>query len=284
MRTPRVVAVAAGLSLLAVFGYWVGNQWDPELPISDAACTVEADQRVRLDFDQMANAATITATGVRLEMPERAIVVALATAFQESKLRNLPHLGTRNDHDSIGLFQQRPSQGWGSEDELRDPRFAAERFYVALREVSGWEEMRVTDAAQRVQRSAYPEAYQQWEPDATVLTTALLGQAGGAVTCRGGGTSPARGTGAVAAVTGGLSRDWGDQVLVEAAGDASVRVVAADPAAGWRYAHWLVSHADELGVTLVHFDDLAWRASAGTWEAAGDTRDHVHVEVTTSLR
>jgi hypothetical protein len=124
-----VVTVVVVLGLVAGFGFWLANRWEsPQLPAFGPDCTVEADGRVGLDRDQMANAATITAVGVRLGMPDRAMVVALATAFQESKLRNLPHLGVNNDHDSIGLFQQRPSQGWGTEEEIADPRYASEQF------------------------------------------------------------------------------------------------------------------------------------------------------------
>src|SRR4051794_32022458 len=127
----------------------------------------------------MANAATITAVGVRRSMPERAVVIALATALQESKLENRED----GDRDSLGLFQQRPSQGWGTADKIQDPRYAADRFYSALKRVKGWKSMRVTDAAQRVQRSAYPDAYERWADDAAVLTRALTGRATGAVAC-----------------------------------------------------------------------------------------------------
>ena len=185
MRAGKVVTVVAVLGLVAGFGYWLGNRWERvPLPSFGSGCTVEASggDQVNLEIEQMANAATITAVGVRLEMPDRAVTVALATALQESKLRNLPHLGDGNDHDSVGLFQQRPSQGWGDAAEIAEPWYAAERFYLALRGVEGWEEMRVTDAAQRVQRSAFPEAYEKWTDQADVLAAGLLGQAGGAVT------------------------------------------------------------------------------------------------------
>ena len=145
----------------------------------------------------MANAATIAAIGVQRGMPERAVVVALATAYQESKLRNLAD----GDRDSVGLFQQRPSQGWGTPAQIRDPRYAANRFYAALKKVSGWEKMRVTDAAQRVQRSAFPEAYQKWADESEVLSRALLGDATGAVACTVGATPAMHGAAAAAQLT-----------------------------------------------------------------------------------
>jgi hypothetical protein len=278
----RTITVVTALTLVALFGYAVSLSRPglPELPqlTLDADCVVEADGEVRLDRDQMANAATITATAVRLEMPERAAVVALATALQESKLRNLPHLGAHNDHDSIGLFQQRPSQGWGSEEQVSDPRYAAELFYRALAGVDGWEGMRLTDAAQRVQRSAFPEAYQKWAADATVLATALLGRAGGAVACRVDGepVAPAAAT----AVRDELIQDWGRVAVTAGADDTWLQVAAGDPQVGWRYAHWLVSHAGALGLMRVHFGNLEWHAGSGIWQAAATVVDHVRGELT----
>jgi hypothetical protein len=277
----RTVSVLAALALIAGLAYYAGRRWDPPAlsTLLSGECVVDAeDERVRLDPEQMANAATVTAVGVRMGMPDRAVVVALATAFQESKLRNLPHLGLRNDHDSLGLFQQRPSQGWGTEEQVRDPRYAAERFYQALREVPGWQEMRVTDAAQRVQRSAFPEAYQQWADDASVLATALLGRAGGAVSCQF-QELPAVPVGdVVGALWEHLRDDWGTapEALVDETG---LSVIADGPVAGWRYAHWLVSHAGSFGVATVHFDDLVWSTSSGGWEQAGEARDDVRAEV-----
>ncbi len=123
------------------------------------------------DRDQTANAAVIVAVGTELKVPPRGWVIALATAMQESTLRNLPG----GDRDSVGLFQQRPSQGWGTPAQLRDPRHAAGKFYQALLAVDGWQAMALTDAAQAVQRSAYPGAYAKWEDDAIALVRVLTG-------------------------------------------------------------------------------------------------------------
>lgn len=128
--------------------------------------------------EQISNARIIQATGVAMRVPPRGQVVALATALQESGLRNLAY----GDRDSLGLFQQRPSQGWGTAEQVRDPVHASRRFYQALLEVDGWESMTVAQAAQAVQRSAYPDAYAKWEPLATALQKAIartLPQGGG---------------------------------------------------------------------------------------------------------
>jgi cell wall-associated NlpC family hydrolase len=129
--------------------------------------------------EQVPNAKNIQATGVAMNIPARGQIVALATALQESGLRNL----TYGDRDSLGLFQQRPSQGWGTANEILDPVHSSTKFYEALKKVSGWQSLSVTQAAQAVQRSGFPEAYAKWEPLATALQKAiepLLSKAGGA--------------------------------------------------------------------------------------------------------
>ncbi|MFD7130562.1 C40 family peptidase [Streptomyces sp. NPDC059894] len=155
--------------------------------------------------EQVPNAKTIQATGVAMSIPARGQVVALATALQESGLRNL----TYGDRDSLGLFQQRPSQGWGTADQILDPVHASTKFYEGLQKVSGWQSLSIAQAAQAVQRSAYPEAYAKWEPLATALQKAiepLLPKADD------GSSSPSRsgssGTGAASlSAAGGCSAD-----------------------------------------------------------------------------
>ncbi|MGW3607589.1 hypothetical protein [Micromonospora sp. NPDC005161] len=137
-----------------------------------------------LDQAQMDNAKIIVDVGLEMKMPRRALVVALATAMQESNLYNLasdvlpesaqyPNQGSGFDHDSVGLFQQRPSSGWGTVAELMRPSYAARAFYEALNEIPGWQDMSVTAAAQAVQISAFPDAYAQHEERATTVAAAL---------------------------------------------------------------------------------------------------------------
>ncbi|MBB4984180.1 C40 family peptidase [Streptomyces nymphaeiformis] len=122
-----------------------------------------------LPTEQIPHAQTIVATGISLDVPEKGQIIALATAMQESRLRNLNY----GDRDSLGLFQQRPSQGWGTAQQIRDPVYASERFYKALLAVDGWQQMTVAQAAQAVQKSGFPDAYAQWEPLATALQKAI---------------------------------------------------------------------------------------------------------------
>lgn len=121
------------------------------------------------DTDQLNIALTIIQVGVTKGVGSWGQTIALAVAMQESGLRNLPYLGANNDHDSIGVFQQRPSQGWGTPEQLADPAYQASKFYDKLNTISGWQTMQLTEAAQAVQVSAYPDAYAKWTPDAIAL-------------------------------------------------------------------------------------------------------------------
>jgi hypothetical protein len=272
------------LVLVAAFGVYLGSRdfTAPTLRLPEPTrdCTVDAGDAgdpVRLDADQMANAATIAAIGARRKVSERGVVVALATAMQESKLENLTH----GDRDSLGLFQQRPSQGWGTPQQIQDPRYAARKFYESLAKVRGWEELRVTEAAQRVQRSAYPEAYEKWADDAAVLAAALLGRATGAVACTVQGKPVITGAAAAVALTKGLVGDWGRLETIAAGDLPGFAVPAPDAQSGWRYAHWLVSHATGNGVKRVAFGGLQWSADEGSWSRieGGGGGDRVVAEV-----
>ncbi|MER6593776.1 hypothetical protein ABT214_18360 [Micromonospora purpureochromogenes] len=125
--------------------------------------------RITLDSEQTKNVKAMIAATKKSHMDERAAVISIATALQESKLENLGHLGARNDHDSQGLFQQRPSSGWGTVEQITDPEYATMAFLKGLKQVDGWQDMPLTEAAQTVQVSAYPDAYAQWERQAADL-------------------------------------------------------------------------------------------------------------------
>ncbi|GAA1025847.1 hypothetical protein GCM10009557_01390 [Virgisporangium ochraceum] len=124
-----------------------------------------------LTAEQTSNAAAIVAVGARMRVPVRGWVIAVATARQESGLISL----SSGDRDSVGLFQQRPSQGWGTPAQLLDPDYAATRFYEALLRVPDWQTLPLTEAAQAVQGSAYPDAYADDEQPATAIVTAYTG-------------------------------------------------------------------------------------------------------------
>ena len=167
-----LVAVAIGATVLVK----LVTQGGP----GATGCRVSAGSTsYRLDPEQAANATTVAAVGKRLGLPDHAVTIALAAALQESKLRNLDH----GDLDSLGIFQQRPSQGWGTASQVMVPRYAAAAFYGRLAIVAGWQDMAVTDAAQAVQRSAGPDAYARWEPEARLLAQAVTGEVAAGLSC-----------------------------------------------------------------------------------------------------
>ena len=198
--------------------------------------------------EQAQNASIIAAVAIRLGLPDHAASIALATSLQESGLRNLPS----GDRDSVGLFQQRPSEGWGTRTQILDPVYAATAFYTQLQKTPGWQTMAVTDAAQAVQRSASPDAYAQWETEARSLAVALTGEASAAMSCRltsFAGAAPAAGALQTAATT-----ELGGPIE---------GTFAAKP--GWEVAGWLVGHAWEYHIARITFGGATWTASAGAW-------------------
>ena len=178
-----VVVLAAGL--LAVGQFTGGGQQG-----ADTACDAGSGAPARgtpttsadLDPVQRQTAATIIGVAKGMAAPPRAWVVALATAMQESQMGTVG-MDVAVDHDSLGVFQQRPSQGWGSPTEVRDPVYSTRTFLTRLLAVPGWESMPVTRAAQTVQRSAFPLAYAKWEPLAQSLVTDLAGVTGAIREC-----------------------------------------------------------------------------------------------------
>ncbi|MFI0793107.1 hypothetical protein ACH4OY_10455 [Micromonospora rubida] len=128
-----------------------------------------AQSRIDLGDEQTANVKAIVAATKKAGLDERAAVISIGTSLQESKLENLGHLGDSNDHDSLGLFQQRPTSGWGTPEQITDPEYSTLAFLKGLKQVDGWQDMPLTEAAQTVQVSAYPDAYAQWEQQAADL-------------------------------------------------------------------------------------------------------------------
>ncbi|MDT3397793.1 hypothetical protein RKE29_14265 [Streptomyces sp. B1866] len=265
-RARLVRAAVACAVLLALIGYvtahlLTGGGGPPR-------CTVRADgEKVSLDPEQAVNAATIEAVASSRALPERAVTIALATALQESGLRNL----RRGDRDSLGLFQQRPSQGWGTARQVRDPVHAAGRFYADLVKVPGYSRLPLTVAAQRVQRSGYPQAYAKHEAEAAVLTGALVGRDPAALTCPGPVDDGVRGD--PARVRARLRHEFGPAVPAAAPARApadQVVLPVAAPARGWELAHWAVAHARELRIARVAYGGRVWRGQDADkgWRAA----------------
>ncbi len=221
---------------------------------------------VPLDFGQAADAATVAAVSVRDRLPARALTVAYATAFQESKLENLSY----GDRDSVGIFQQRPSQGWGTAAQLQDPAYAAQAFFGALVKVPHYATIPVYQAAQAVQHSADGYAYQQYEQTGAQLATDFTARAH-AVTCW---YSPAaqaadenvspsldlHGAAEELDSVFGTPGQGGVLTGVTRIRSGSADLVTTAPGAGWTVADWLVSHASSYGITQVSYAGYQWKA------------------------
>ncbi len=196
-RVGRWAALALGAVVVTVLccvggtaAYFLdGLSGDPDTANYAMGCgglTVDSNAKLpslsQLSEEQMHNAAIIVAVGQQYPTPARAWVIAIATAMQESSLHNYGDLGANNDHDSLGLFQQRPSQGWGTPEQVMDPVYSSRKFYAKLLTVKNWQTLPLTDAAQDVQGSAYPDAYAKHEPlAALVVNTLTNGAANSAV-------------------------------------------------------------------------------------------------------
>ena len=203
-----------------------------------------------LSLEQGANATTIAAVARRDGLPNHAVTIALAAALQESKLRDL----SSGDLDSVGLFQQRPSQGWGRAADLIVPRLATEAFFRALVKVPGWTTLAVTEAAQSVQHSAAPGAYAQWETEARTLAQGLTGETPATFACH--FPAPKRQTASEPLVTA-LEADNGTGAVGP----------AVTPARGWVVASWLVGHAAPYRIVTVAFGGQRWTSATGRWVA-----------------
>ena len=316
LRTAAIGAVVA-LGAVATAVVLVDRGAVPPL-LDTSGCTAEVGgHTVEVDLEQAENAALITAVAVERGMPARAASIALATAYQESKLYNIDY----GDRDSVGLFQQRPSQGWGSVAQLTDPVYATNAFYDALQKIDGYDSMEITVAAQEVQRSGYPDAYADHEKDGRVLASALTGNSSAALWCDVPGDADEADdaideTGLVpraAVVRRELEERFGALALggFEPGGvssghmegsahyegraiDVFVRPISDEnKKRGWALASYLVANADRLDVKTVIFDGRIWRAgsSGDGWSdyrvpsySRGDRailehRDHVHVDV-----
>lgn len=250
-------AVLAGAVVLVVTAL---DRLQPEPPVVARCTATLGGTDWSLSADQAQHAALFAAVAQRRGLPARAVTIAIATALQESKLANIDY----GDRDSVGLFQQRPSQGWGSVEEILDPVYSVGKFYDGLVKVRGYEDMAITDAAQAVQRSAFPEAYAQHEVRARAWASGLTGQSPATVTCR----LPESDDGSVAAVRERVERDFGDLPLraLDSGVVLDASALGGDPTrAGWAVASWAVATAHELGVQRVDVADRTWTRESGAW-------------------
>ncbi len=259
-RPLRAAAISIALAVVAaVGGYLVFHH----VTLTQSGCESGGRRAVALDADQAAIAATIAGVAHSRRLPAGAVTIAYATAMQESHLHNLRY----GDLDSIGVFQQRPSQGWGSPRHLADPVYATGKFFAALVKVPDYLRIPVSQAAQDVQHSADGSAYQNYQQQAASMSGAFTGGRPHAVWCWFPAGRP--GSPDVASVRRQLVRTFGRLDVRPAGRDpagspdpaADVRVV--HRAAGWAVASWLVTHAATYGISNVRYAGYQWSQTAG---------------------
>jgi len=240
-----IVVVLAGIA--GGIAIWALGGGKPRV---SPRCRVDVgSSHYAMDLEQAANATTIAAVGKQVGLPDHAVTIALATALQESNLHNLSY----GDRDSLGLFQQRPSQGWGTRAQILDPRTSSAAFFKALARVPGWQTMSVTDAAQAVQHSNASQAYAVWAPMARALAIATTGEVPAGFACQF-AVSPSK-----------LRPASPEPALTEAFGPSTLNVPVAS-ARGWTIASWLVGHAEEYRIISVRFAGRQWTPN-GTWRS-----------------
>jgi hypothetical protein len=270
----RATVLLLALALLAGGIYTVVAVVQRSETLVAERCTADVGtQHAELATDQTVNAALITAVAVQRGLPPRAASIALATAMQESKLRNIDH-GDLAGPDSRGLFQQRPSQGWGTEEQIMDPYYAVNAFYDALVKIPGYESLDITDAAQRVQRSAFPHAYAQHEEMGRSFASALSGQTPAALQCTLRAPQepgqPETGGAELAGAYGAL----------ETAVEGKSLVVDAASSEAWSVAQWAVANAKDLAVTRVDVTGHSWvRKDQAGWQVADVPAGQVRITV-----
>jgi hypothetical protein len=256
------VIVVVSACIAGGIAIWASSGGKPRVP---PRCRVDVGTaHFATDLDQAANATTITAVGKQLGLPDHAVTIALATALQESNLHNLSY----GDRDSLGLFQQRPSQGWGTKAQLMDPRSSSAAFFRALARVPGWQTMSVTDAAQAVQHSNASQAYARWAPMARALAIATTGEVPAGFACQ---FSLSKSKAIPPSPVSALTVAFGPSTL-------NTPVAAAR---GWTIASWLVGHAEQYRITSIRFAGRQW-TPRGTWSAFRTTDPSVQITQTQS--
>jgi hypothetical protein len=265
-----VVLIAGGVGVF----WWLRDRGLTEPVPGQQRCVATASNRSTVvDLDQAHLASIIAGGSVRRGLPPRAASIAIATAYQETGIRNLDY----GDRDSVGLFQQRPSQGWGTKQQLMDPDYATGKFYDALVKIENWETADINDVAQQVQRSGYPEAYRDHEADARVLASALTGESPAGLSC----LDRTGADGDVKALRRSLEQTFGK---VDDSTDGSVLTIRArSEKRAWAYAHFAVANAKFYGVTTVKIGNRLWATqdlNLPNWQETTPKLKDERVEIT----
>ena len=273
-RFRRAIVAVLALALVAGAIYAiVAILQRSETLVSERCVAAMGSESYELATDQAANASLITAISVHRGLPPRAASIALATAMQESKLRNINY-GDDAGPDSRGLFQQRPSQGWGTEAQVMDPVYATNAFYNGLVKIPGYETMEITQAAQQVQRSAFPRAYAQHENMGRAFASALTGHSESALTCE---LRMPEAAGDPAAVVEELTTAFGPQPATLQGRSVQLDITGTQ---AWAVAHWAVANAKSLSITQVDVGGQTWnREKRDGWIASAAPSESVTITV-----
>ncbi len=234
----------------------------PVGPAQGCQVTVE-DLSSYLTWEQSVNASIIVGESIRRGLPPRAATIALVTAYQESDLRNLDY----GDADSVGLFQQRPSQGWGSVEQIMDPWYSAGKFYEALVKVDGWETGVINDVAQAVQRSAHPEKYAQHESKGRAWASALTGYSPAAISCVDRAENPSDS----AFLTDFFAIVWPDAVTVTTSDTGGLLIATDSDTTSWAAAQLALVRGQNAGLVTVQALEQSWTVSGNehaSWQPA----------------
>lgn len=257
-----LVAILALAAVIATVTSWI-VRWGsrtPEPLLPPQGCTVSVDGfGSYLTWEQAGNASIIVGESIRRGLPARAATIALVTAYQESDLRNLDY----GDRDSIGLFQQRPSQGWGTVEQIMDPWYSAGKFYEVLVQVPDWENGVINDVAQAVQRSGFPDAYAQHEPKGRAWASALTGHSPAAVSCIDRSGNPAD----AAVLTDFAGRVWGGSVSVAVNELGALEFAGDSELTTWSVAQLSMLRGSPAGLVSLQADAQLWTNSETDYAA-----------------
>lgn len=248
----RTAGLFATLALVAAAPACSGLAEGVRPSISDSCMITTEETTVVVDLEQARYASLIAGLTLKRSLPARAASVALTTAYQESEIRNIDY----GDRDSLGLFQQRPSQDWGTAKQIMDPYYSTGAFYDALVKIKNWQERDITEVAQAVQISAYPDAYRDHESDGRALASALTGHFPAAIACL--DRSPDAGD--AKGLASALRKTFG-KITVDREGD-TVTVTGKSDRAAWAYGQFAVANLETYGVAAVTVGDQRWQGNA----------------------
>ncbi len=269
-----VLGIAVVLALVAGGVMLWANYNKSPLPTQDRCTATAGGRTTTIDPEQAHYASIIAGTSIRRGLAPRAASIALATAYQESGIRNLDY----GHADSLGLFQQRPSKGWGTEEQVMDPWYSSNAFYKAMEQVKDWETRDINDVAQAVQRSAYPDAYRRHVPNARTLASSLTGETPASFTCVVGSPAAADPDGMRTFLVETLGKDV---VSVKVDGD-TLTATTKSTRAAWAVAQLAVANTATYGLASVQLGPYSWthsRSGLADWVGTGPTDTAMDVEL-----